>query len=239
MRVVLIDRRDVFRRGLEHILQSRDIEVLGSFSSGVDAAKIQDGSAVQVVVLDIDSPPDQKAGACIRRLKGKFHNAEILVLTHLEDERELIECFYAGAKGYLSKDCSVEHLLTSLSLVSLGGVVVSPEISRGITSIVSDHAATMSDQGALGQTNASVRLTPRETEVLDLINQGASNKAIAERLCITENTVKAHVHNVMSKLKVRSRLQAVVSSSNGGPHCPTENPDLGIEQIDAGEGLAS
>ena len=72
MRVTIIDRRDVFRKGLEHILQSRDIEVLGSYSSWFEVAKMQDAPPAQVVILDIDAEPKQKPGAYIRKVKGKF-----------------------------------------------------------------------------------------------------------------------------------------------------------------------
>ena len=138
-----------------------------------------------------------------QRIHEELLKTNIIMLTHSETDEDLISAARAGAKGYLSKDISIESLTKAIILVAEGGVVVSsPMAARLLPEFNSLHE----DKDAL---KLVILLSKREKEVLSLVTQGFTNKEIATTLVICENTVKAHLRNIMEKLHTNTRQKAV------------------------------
>ncbi len=130
--------------------------------------------------------------------------AKVLMLTHSEREEDVYYAIKAGAKGYVSKEVAIEDLVKAIFLVASGGVVLSPMVA---TQVLEEFAESFPERQRIHR-RGGFELTEREKEVLVLVAKGANNRAIASSLCITENTVKVHLRNIMGKLQVHNRLHA-------------------------------
>ena len=204
VRVLVVDDQELFRRGLIMLLSGdTDIEVVGEASDGITATELAVKTAPDVILLDVRMPRRTGVEAC-RAIKEAVPSAKIIMLTVSDEEADLYEAVKSGASGYLLKDSSIEEVAQAIRVVADGQSLISPSMAIKLI----DEFKQMSRPER--ETGPALRLTERELDVLRLVAQGHSNKEIAARLFISENTVKNHVRNMLEKLQLHSRMEAVM-----------------------------
>jgi len=212
LRVLLIDDHALVRKGLEELLGSRGIEVVGSAGSGDEGYDMALQSSPDVILLDIKMP-GLSGLETLEKLRNNNIKIPVLMLTMSRDEADLEQALRKGADGYLLKDMDPDDLIPALNDVLEGKNVVSKELIGSLTSIVQGQPGK--DEVRKPETPLS-ELTPREHEILIHIADGQSNKVIANNLGISDGTVKLHVKSILRKLGVHSRVEAAVIAVEHG-----------------------
>jgi len=210
IRVLIADDHAVVREGLKALIETEPgLEVVGEAADGEEAAFKARLLKPDVILMDLVMP--RKDGiAAIKEIKREDPKARILVLTSFAEDKRIISAIKAGALGYLLKDASPEELLRAIRDVYRGGSSLHPTVAQRLIEEVRGPSETPLES-----------LTGRELEVLRLIAQGLSNKQIAEKLFISEPTVRTHVSNILRKLHLESRTQAALLALREGL-VPTE-----------------
>jgi DNA-binding NarL/FixJ family response regulator len=204
VRVLVVDDQELFRRGLTMLLAVEPgIEVVGEAGDGVEGTALAESAAPDVVLLDVRMPKRSGIEACLA-IKEAVPSAKIIMLTVSDEEADLYEAVKSGASGYLLKDSSIEEVAQAVRVVADGQSLISPSMAIKLI----DEFKQMSKPEKVP--GPGLRLTERELDVLRLVAQGHSNKEIASRLFISENTVKNHVRNMLEKLQLHSRMEAVM-----------------------------
>jgi DNA-binding NarL/FixJ family response regulator len=205
IRVIVVDDQELFRRGMIMLLSVEEgIDVVGEASDGVAATDLAASAVPDVVLMDVRMPKRSGIEACLT-IKDAAPSAKILMLTVSEEEADLYEAVKNGASGYLLKDASIDEVAQAVALVADGQSLISPSMATKLL----DEFKQMSVVGRR-QDVAAPRLTDRELEVLRLVARGLNNRDIARELFISENTVKNHVRNILEKLQLHSRMEAVM-----------------------------
>jgi len=204
IRVAVVDDQELFRRGLTMLLTVEDdIDVVGEAGDGVAATDLAATVVPDVILMDVRMPKRSGIEACLT-IKEVAPSAKIIMLTVSDEEADLYEAVKNGASGYLLKDSSIDEVAQAIRVVADGQSLISP--SMAIKLLDEFKQMSRSDR----QQVPSPRLTDRELEVLKLVAQGLNNREIAKRLFISENTVKNHVRNILEKLQLHSRMEAVM-----------------------------
>ena len=202
--MLVVDDQELFRRGLTMLLAVEDgIEVVGEASDGHEGMQLAVSTAPDVVLLDVRMPQQSGIEACLA-IKEAVPTAKIIMLTASDEEADLYEAVKSGASGYLLKDSSIEEVAQGIRVVADGQSLISPSMAAKLI----DEFKTMSRPER--STGPALKLTDRELEVLRLVAKGLSNRDVAQRLAISENTVKNHVRNMLEKLQLHSRMEAVM-----------------------------
>jgi DNA-binding NarL/FixJ family response regulator len=226
VRVLVVDDQDLVRSGLALILDAQpDLAVVGTVGDGaaaVDAARTLDPD---VVLMDVRMPRmngiEATAAICGRT------GARVLVLTTFDLDEYVYEALRAGASGFLLKDMRRQELVDAVRIVAAGEALLAPTVTRRlIADVVSRSTARRPDPRLAGRLAA---LTARETDTLRQLARGRSNAEIAAELYVTEHTVKTHVSNLLAKLGLRDRVQAVVLAYESGLVVPGEAPTRSCE----------
>jgi DNA-binding NarL/FixJ family response regulator len=205
IRVVLADDQELVRAGFRIILQTEPgIDVVGEAGSGADAVDVVTRTNPDVVLMDIQMPGMDGLTASRHIIGDASLRSRVLILTTFDRDDYLFDALGAGASGFLLKTASPEKLIEAVRVVAEGDAMLAPEVTSRVIARFGGAAAPRSEVA----TDAG--LTEREREVLVLVAQGLSNAEIATRLFLGEATVKTHVSNVLAKLGVRDRVQAVV-----------------------------
>lgn len=202
--VVIIDDHALFRNGLQQLLTSRGINVVGMTGNPTEAIDLINLTAPDVVLLDLRMK-ELSGLEVLVKIKDVMPSQCVVVLTTSVEEQDLMEALRLGAMGYLLKDMEIDALVHLLQQAKAGETVVAPDL----TSLLARAVVSKDDKPDQSQTDA-YNLTPREKDILCHIAQGQSNKDIATALGIVDGTVKLHVRAVLKKLKVQSRVQAAV-----------------------------
>ncbi|HTU84013.1 MAG TPA: response regulator transcription factor [Solirubrobacteraceae bacterium] len=211
VRIVIADDHDVVRSGFASLLDTQpEFTVVGTARDGVEAVQIGREREPDVVLMDVRMPGMDGIEAT-RQLTGVGTGVRILILTTFDLDDYVYEALRAGASGFLLKDVTAETLFHAVRVIAAGDALLAPGITRRLISEFAGRSERMPHPAP-----ALEELTPRETEVLRLIAQGLSNSEIAERLVVTEETVKTHVSRVLAKLGLRDRTQAVVLAYESG-----------------------
>jgi DNA-binding NarL/FixJ family response regulator len=206
IRVVIADDHALFRRGLEMVLEVEpDIEVVAEADDGRQAYEAAVESMPDLILMDVRMPA-QGGIEATKRIKDAAPHIKILMLTISDEEEDLFEAIKAGASGYLLKEISIEEVADAIRKVHAGQSLISPSMAA---MLLAEFAAMARKDEEKPQMPAP-RLTDREMEVLTLVAQGMNNRDIAKALFISENTVKNHVRNILEKLHLHSRMEAVV-----------------------------
>ena len=213
IRVLLVDDQPLLRTGFALVLGSEpDLEVVGEASDGAVALTQVQALRPDVVLMDIRMPRMDGIEAT-RRLTAAGPLPRVLVLTTFDHDEYVVEALRAGASGFLLKDVPAEDLVEAVRVVHRGEAIVAPSVTRRLLDRFAAHlpaAATTPRRPVLDQ------LTDREREVLLLVARGLSNAEIAAELVVSETTVKTHVSNLLAKLGLRDRVQAVVLAYESG-----------------------
>ena len=229
IRLLVVDDHNLFRRGLIALLSLDErFEVCGQAGDIGEALRCVEHSAPDLVLLDNHLPGVHGVDG-IASLKALAPEMRILMLTMSENENDLAAALQAGADGYLLKTVELDHLAGYILQVLAGESVVSPEMMtklvtafrakgpQGAAAAVSASTAPAGASAPARDTSGLNLLSAREREVLALIAQGDSNKAIARKLDIAETTVKIHVQHILRKLQLTSRVQAAVYAAGCEP----------------------
>ena len=209
IRVLLADDQPLIRAGMRMIVEETDgIDVVGEAQDGAQAVRLTAELSPDVVVMDVRMPGVDGIEAT-RRIVAAGGSARILVVTTFDLDEYAFAALRAGASGFILKDAPVDELARAIRHVASGDAVVSPRITRRLLNVYAAHLPA-DDRGDPVPTPALDLLTPREREVLVELAGGLSNADIAERLVVSEATVKTHVGSILAKLGLRSRVQAVI-----------------------------
>jgi DNA-binding NarL/FixJ family response regulator len=198
------------------LMTEADIEVVGEASNGREALERIPLARPEVVMMDVRMPVMDGVTAT-REIAGRYPEIGVIILTTFEDEEYIFEGLRAGARGYLLKDISSEEMAEAIRVVAKGGALIQPSITRKVLSEfarLSARPTPPASAPAARPGGLEEPLTERELEVLRCIAEGLSNREIAERLVITEGTVKNHVSNLIAKLGVRDRTQALLKAQD-------------------------
>lgn len=219
VRVLVADDQHLMREGLASLLSIQDgIEVVATAANGQEAIDQAQQLLPDVVLMDVRMPVMDGITAT-RHIRRQLPACQVLVLTTFDDEEYIIKALIAGASGYLLKDIPTHDLARAIQLVHRGVYQLEPSVAGKLVGTLTPGSDTDSDN-ATGITPKSNQtppapedtrgLTEREMEVLRLIARGATNREIAEKLFISEGTVKNHVSNILSCLGLRDRTQAAI-----------------------------
>jgi DNA-binding NarL/FixJ family response regulator len=205
IKVLIADDQALVRSGFRMILEARDdLEVVGEASDGEQAVRLAGQTRPDVVLMDVRMPGLDGVSATAR-LKAAADAPKIIILTTYDLEEPLYAALRAGASGFLLKDVRPADLVEAIRVVAGGDALLAPTATRRLL-----DRFLVTDMTPAASTGSLDRLTEREREVLTLLARGASNAEIANRLTVTEATVKTHVSAILRKLEVRDRVQAVV-----------------------------
>jgi DNA-binding NarL/FixJ family response regulator len=211
IKIVVADDHEVVRAGFAALLDTQpDFTVVGTASDGAEAVKISRELRPDVVLMDVRMPGTDGIEAT-RQLTGDANGPHVIILTTFDLDEYVYDALRAGASGFLLKDVTGERLFDAVRVVAAGEALLAPAVTRRL---ISEFARLR--PAAPAPPAAVAELTPRETEVLRLLAEGLSNPEIADRLVITEETVKTHVSRVLHKLALRDRAQAVVLAYESG-----------------------
>jgi NarL family two-component system response regulator LiaR len=197
IRVMLVDDHTMVRRGLATFLKAfDDLELGGEAESGQAAIRLCAKLQPDVILMDMVMP-DMNGAEATRTIRRQFPRVQVIALTSFKEEELVKSALEAGAIGYLLKDVSAEELVRAIRAAHAGRATLSPEAAQALVHAASQPPAPGSD------------LTERERIVLALMVEGLNNTQIAGRLTVSPSTVKSHVSNILSKLGVTSRTEAV------------------------------
>ncbi|GHO90926.1 DNA-binding response regulator [Reticulibacter mediterranei] len=209
IRVLIADDHPIFRDGLRTLLISvSETEIVGEVSTGDEAIAQAAALLPDVILMDLHMPGQNGIEATRAILRTSPHIG-ILVLTMFEDDDSVFSAMRAGARGYLLKGADQAEILRAITAVSRGEAIFSPSIAKRLT----HYFATL---GTMQLPQAFPELTQREREILVFIARGCNNAEIAERLVLSQKTVRNHVSNIFSKLQVADRAQAIIRAREAG-----------------------
>lgn len=216
LRVVVADDQALVRTGFRMILRADGIDVVAEAAHGAEAVDAVLRTRPDVVLMDVRMPELDGLEAT-RRILREFPDAatapRVIMLTTFDLDDLVYEALSAYASGFLLKDVTPEHLVAAVRLVRTGDALLAPAITRRL---VERHARQAPEAQPTAPHPGLSALTPRELDVLRLLAQGLSNSELADRLHLSETTVKTHVSRILAKLQLRDRVQAVVTAYETG-----------------------
>ncbi len=220
IRVLIADDQTLMRQGLQTLLELQaGISVVGQAANGTEALSQVARLKPDVVLMDVRMPGLDGVEAT-RQIRAQFPEMQVIILTTFDDDEYVFEGLRAGAMGYLLKDVSDDVLADAIRRVARGEALIEPSVARKVLAEFARLGKGTSQSGeqtpAKHVRDALDALSERELDVLRLVARGLSNREIAERLVITEGTAKNHVSNLLSKMGVRDRTQAVLKAKEWG-----------------------
>ncbi len=207
IRILIADDHEMVREGLAGMLNTQgDLEVVGTAADGLDAVRKDEALVPDVTLMDLDMP-NMNGAVAIRQIRERRPEARIVVLTAYDTDERILDAIEAGAQGYILKGTPRDELFRAVRVVHQGGSLLEPTVAAKLLGRVGQ---------LLRRDEGPDALTDREMEVLQLMVKGYRNKEIAERLYITERTVKFHAGIIFQKLNVSSRSEAIAVAIQRG-----------------------
>jgi len=228
IRILLADDHAVVRTGVSQLLATADdLEVVGTAADGAQAVRLCTELEPDVILMDIRMP-GMDGIAATREISGPGSRPDgprILILTTFDLDEYVYDALRAGASGFLLKDVTAERLFEAVRVIATGDALLAPAVTRRLIGEFAALRVRPETASAAARSGLDLAaLTPRETQVLRLVAEGLSNAEIAQRLVVSEETVKTHVSRVLSKLGLRDRTQAVVVAYESGLVVPGTLP---------------
>ncbi len=212
LRVVVVDDQEIVRAGFAALLETQeDLAVAGTAADGEEGVRVCREQLPDVVLMDIRMPTLDGIEATRQLAEDGAVAARVIMLTTFDLDEYVYDALGAGASGFLLKDVTAETLFDAVRVVAAGDALLAPAVTRRLVSEFARLRPMLPRRP-----DELAELTPRETEVLRLVAEGLSNGEIAERLVVSEETVKTHVSRVLTKLRLRDRTQAVVVAYESG-----------------------
>jgi DNA-binding NarL/FixJ family response regulator len=224
-RVLIADDQALVRAGFRRLLELEGIQVVGEAGDGVEAVDMARRLRPSVVLMDIRMPRLDGIEATRRLVSSDGDAIRVLILTTFGLDDYVYEALRAGASGFMLKDAPPEELLAAIEVVGRGDALIAPSVTRSVIEEFVRRSPAASEPPVVLDD-----LTPREREVLELLARGLSNAQIAERLVVSDGTVKTHVAHVLAKLRLRDRVQAVILAYECGL-ITVGNPQPGPDQV--------
>ncbi|KAF0819012.1 MULTISPECIES: response regulator [Cytobacillus] len=218
-KIVIIDDHQLFREGVKRILDfEKSFSVVAEGDDGSEAMALVEEYDPDVIIMDINMPNTNGVEAT-RQLINKYPESKVIILSIHDDENYVTHALKTGASGYLLKEMDADALVEAVKVVADGGSYLHPKVTHNLVNEYRRLAAE--GTGNSSYTQVEIRrplhlLTRRECEVLQLLADGKSNRGIGEALYISEKTVKNHVSNILQKMNVNDRTQAVVVAIKNG-----------------------
>ena len=210
IKVFIVDDHQIFRDGLRVLLEAaEDINVVGDAESGDDAVSKLASTQPDVVLMDIQMP-EENGISVVQRLKQKWPGVAVLMLTMFEDDHSVFAAMRAGASGYVLKGINHVDMLRAVRTAASGGAIFSPRIASRMIGYFDQMGSKQDEAEKLPN------LGLREKEVLSLVAAGYDNGTIAEKLVVTEKTVRNYVSQIMKKLSVTDRIEAANIAREAG-----------------------
>jgi DNA-binding NarL/FixJ family response regulator len=208
IRVVLVDDQELVRTGFRLVLGGQpDLEVVGEAGDGAAAIEVAGQTRPDVIVMDVRMPRMDGVEAT-RRIRSSADAPRVLILTTFDLDEYVYEAIRAGASGFLLKDTGARNLIDAIRIVHSGEAVVAPSTTRRLFDRFATLAGPQRQRGR--EETPDIPLTAREVEVLREVALGLSNAEIADKMFLSEATVRTHVSHILGKLGLRDRVQAVV-----------------------------
>ncbi|MGD6831726.1 response regulator transcription factor [Bacillus haimaensis] len=224
-KIVIIDDHQLFREGVKRILDfEANFHVVAEGDDGIEALDLMEKHNPDVIIMDINMPKMNGVDAT-KQLVEANPEAKVIVLSIHDDENYVTHALQTGARGYLLKEMDADALVDAVKVVADGGSYLHPKVTHNLVReyrrLSENGASNGGGAATLAYKQVEIRrplhlLTRRECEVLQLLADGKSNKAIGEALFISEKTVKNHVSNILQKMNVNDRTQAVVVAIKNG-----------------------
>jgi DNA-binding NarL/FixJ family response regulator len=210
--VVVVDDQEIVRAGFAALLETQDdFEVRGTAADGEEAVRLCRERRPDVVLTDIRMPVLDGIEATRQLAARGKRSPRVIVLTTFDLDEYVYDALGAGASGFLLKDVRAEKLFDAVRIVAAGDALLAPAVTRRLVSEFARLRPSLPSRP-----EALAELTPRETQVLRLVAEGLSNAEIAQRLVVSDETVKTHVSRILTKLHLRDRTQAVVAAYESG-----------------------
>jgi DNA-binding NarL/FixJ family response regulator len=214
--VVVVDDQVLVRTGFRMILEAEpDITIVGEAGDGDEAVEVVRSVEPDVVLMDVRMPGTDGIEAT-RRITAQATGSRVIMLTTFDMDQYVYDALAAGASGFLLKDVPPEQLIAGIHTVHAGESLLAPSITRRMIEAFIDRPRP----GVPGAVERLSVLTPREREILVLLGFGLTNAEMAERLVLSETTIKTHVQRVLTKLQLRDRIQAVILAYESGLVAP-------------------
>ena len=208
IRILIADDHPVFRFGMRALIEAQtDMEVIGEAESGAEAIQMTTTLGPDVVLMDINMA-DVNGIDATRKIMHTMPEMAVLIITMFDDDT-VFTAMQAGARGYLLKGAKGDATLRAIRAVANGEVIFSPGVAEQMMAYFARGMKTSPDA-------PFPELTPREHEILDLLAQGLTNTAIAEKLVLSQKTIRNHVSNIFSKLQVATRSEAIIKARDAG-----------------------
>ena len=217
MRVMLVDDRHLVRNGIASLLRARGHEVVAEADNGREALEKVGQVLPDLILMDIRMPQMNGLEAT-RLIKARYPDMKIVMLTVSDDEQDLFEAIKSGAHGYLLKDLEATQFFEALEDIATGQAVLPTRLAGKLLEEFRSQAKRA------GNVEEAELLSSREQEVLTLVAQGLTNKEVAEKLYISENTVKYHMKNILDKLHLQNRAQVIAWAARQGRNASAAPP---------------
>ncbi len=209
IKILIVDDQKLIRQGLKTLLELEDdFKVVGELSNGKEVVSAYERLKPDVVLMDIRMP-EMDGVQATRAIVTQFENAKIIILTTFNEDEYLFEAIRAGAVGYLLKDVSSEELSKAIRVVHSGGALIQPDVAKKLLKEFSSLEKPV-------KSNLNIDLTDREKEIVILISRGLTNSEIADKLYLSEGTIKNYITNILAKLGAKNRASLVEIARKGG-----------------------
>ena len=208
IKVVLADDQDLIRQSLCYVLsRQEDIEMVGTAVYGLETLEVVEKQQPDVVLLDVRMPK-MDGVECTRRIKQKYPQIKVIILTTFDDDEYIFDALRYGATGYLLKGVSVEGLANAVREAVRGGSIITPEVASKMLQMFAQMAGNSAAE-RVGRTDAA-ELTKMEKQVVGAVGRGLSNKEIAGQMYLSEGTVRNYISGILRKLELRDRTQLAI-----------------------------